>query len=638
MIRFYHALLGVSAYLLILASYFPPDVQAYLIPEERAAAVAPDGYTPARVDCPANRPKIRPATGLSINETDWLPQRTNNTVSAMKDLLSRVNISGIDTGRYIDNLTSGGGTGLPRVAIAISGGGYRALMNGAGALAAFDNRSTNATETGHLGGLLQSATYLSGLSGGSWLVGSLYVQNFTSVESIVLSTSGFLSTLWQFDESIFDGPSDLNVIKYYRQLFDAVDGKKKAGFNTSITDYWGRALSYQLVDPSDGGPAVTFSSIANDTDFKTAQAPMPLIVAIERTSGQVQIAANSTIFEFNPWEMGSYDTGLEAFAPLQFVGSNFTNGTIAKNGECIAGVDNAGFVMGTSSSLFNQALLQIGQVEGVPDFLLGAINDTLTDIGNDNKDIASWPNPFFGYNSSVNLNANTTYLTLVDGGEDLQNIPLHPLILPERKVDVIFAVDGSADTATLWPNGTAMVATFNRSEATTSSADDNRFPDVPDQNTFVNLGLNNRPTFFGCNNGSGTPSGPLIVYLPNAPLSFHSNVSTFDLKYSDEERNQIIQNGYNMATRGNGTVDANWPACVGCAILSRSFDRTRTSIPAVCRDCFTRYCWNGTTNDTLPNTYEPAQILQGATEQSTSSAGRVSGTLLLAGIALLLAI
>lgn len=187
------------------ASYLSPGVSAYLIPEERAAPVAPDGYTPARVDCPANTPRVRRATGLSINETDWLPQRTNNTVSAMKDLLSRFNITGIDTGRYIDNLTSNGGTGLPRVAIAISGGGYRALMNGAGALAAFDNRSTDATQTGHLGGLLQSATYLSGLSGGSWLVGSLYVQNFTSVESIVLSTSGFLSTLWRFDHSIFDG-------------------------------------------------------------------------------------------------------------------------------------------------------------------------------------------------------------------------------------------------------------------------------------------------------------------------------------------------------------------------------------------------------------------------------------------------
>ncbi|PNP49974.1 hypothetical protein THARTR1_09305 [Trichoderma harzianum] len=554
----------------------------------------------------------------------------------MKDLLSRVNISDLDTGRYIDNLTNAG-TGLPRVAIAISGGGYRALMNGAGALAAFDNRSTNAAETGHLGGLLQSATYLSGLSGGSWLVGSLYVQNFTSVESIIFATDGFLSTLWQFDHSILNGPEGLSITRYYRQLFDDVDGKKDAGFNTTITDYWGRALSYQLVDPSDGGPAYTFSSISNDTDFTAAQAPLPLIVAIERTSGQLQIASNSTIFEFNPWEMGSYDPGLEAFAPLQFIGSNFTNGTIPRNGECIAGVDNAGFVMGTSSSLFNQAFLQIGRVEGVPEFLISAINDTLANVGTNNRDIANWPNPFFGYNSSGNLNANSTVLALVDGGEDLQNIPLHPLLLEEREVDVIFAVDGSADTATLWPNGTAMVATFNRSEARVS-ANDSRFPDVPDQNTFVNLGLNQRPTFFGCTNGSNTPRGPLIVYMPNAPYSFQSNVSTFDLEYSDEERNQIIQNGYNMATMGNGTVDSNWPACIGCAILARSLVRTRTRIPSKCADCFARYCWNGTTNSTLPNTYEPAQILTNTTEQSTSSAARISGTLLLGCFAFMLAI
>ncbi|KAH0527534.1 hypothetical protein TsFJ059_002528 [Trichoderma semiorbis] len=635
MINISRILVCFVGYLMIPASCFPPDIQELSL-LERAAPVAPDGYTPAVVSCPAHRPTIRAATGLSTNETDWLPLRTSNTVQAMKDVLSRANITGLDTGRYIDNLTNAG-TGLPRVAIAISGGGYRALMNGAGALAAFDNRSTNATETGHLGGLLQSATYLSGLSGGSWLVGSLYVQNFTSVESIIFATEGFLSTIWQFDHSILNGPDGLSITRYYRQLFDDVDGKRDAGFNTTITDYWGRALSYQLVDPSDGGPAFTFSSISNDTDFVSAQTPLPLIVAIERTSGQLQIASNSTVFEFNPWEMGSYDPGLEAFAPLQFVGSNFTNGTIPRNGSCIAGVDNAGFVMGTSSSLFNQAFLQIGRVEGVPEFLISAINRTLANVGSENRDIANWPNPFFRYNSSGNLNANSTVLALVDGGEDLQNIPLHPLLLEEREVDVIFAVDGSADTETLWPNGTAMVATFNRSEARVS-ANDSRFPDVPDQNTFVNLGLNQRPTFFGCTNGSNTPRGPLIVYMPNAPYSFQSNVSTFDLEYSDEERNQIIQNGYNMATMGNGTVDSNWPACIGCAILARSLVRTRTRIPSKCADCFARYCWNGTTNNTLPNTYEPAQILANTTEQSTSSAARISGTLLLGCFAFMLAI
>lgn len=56
------------------------------------------------------------------------------------------------------------------------------------------------------------------------------------------------------------GPDGLSITRYYRQLFDDVDGKRDAGFNTTITDYWGRALSYQLVDPSDGGPGMTTPS------------------------------------------------------------------------------------------------------------------------------------------------------------------------------------------------------------------------------------------------------------------------------------------------------------------------------------------------------------------------------------------
>jgi len=115
---------------------------------------------------------------------------------------------------------------------------------------------------------------------------------------------------------------------------------------------------------------------------------------VERATGQLQIASNSTIVEFNPWEMGSYDSELAAFAPLKYVGSDFENGTIRRNRDCVLGVDNAGFVMGTSASLFNPAFLQIDEAQNVPDFLLKAINNTLVDIGDENRDIANWPNPF----------------------------------------------------------------------------------------------------------------------------------------------------------------------------------------------------------------------------------------------------
>jgi lysophospholipase len=46
------------------------------------------------------------------------------------------------------------------------------MMNRAGAIAAFDNRTMGSTDKGHLGGILQATTYLSGLSGvaGLWEV------------------------------------------------------------------------------------------------------------------------------------------------------------------------------------------------------------------------------------------------------------------------------------------------------------------------------------------------------------------------------------------------------------------------------------------------------------------------------------
>jgi lysophospholipase len=160
---------------------------------------APNGYAPAAVNCPSTRPTIRLAGSLSDNETAWLEVRRNNTIWAMRNFLGRANITGLDTNAYIDSIAHNASE-LPNIGIAVSGGGYRALMTGAGALAAFDNRTTNSTSQGQLGGLLQATTYLTGLSGGSWLVGSLYVNNFTSVQDILNAGS-----LWQFADSILTG-------------------------------------------------------------------------------------------------------------------------------------------------------------------------------------------------------------------------------------------------------------------------------------------------------------------------------------------------------------------------------------------------------------------------------------------------
>jgi lysophospholipase len=104
---------------------------------------------------------------------------------------------------------------------------------------------------------------------------------------------------------------------------------------------------------------------------------------------------------------------------------------------------------------------------------------------------------------------------------------------------------------------------------------------------------------------------PLIVYIPNAPYVAYSNVSTLDLTYNDTQRDAIILNGYDVATMANGTTDESWPMCVGCAILSRSFHRTKTPVPTACTKCFDTFCWDGTRNSTKPAPYEPSLSLKG---------------------------
>jgi lysophospholipase len=554
---------------------------------------------------------IRPASALSSEETEWLLLRRNKTIAPMISFLNRANISGFNVSDYITKASNDPKI-LPNIGIAISGGGYRAMLNGAGFIAAADIRTENSTNMGGIGGLLQSTTYFSGLSGGAWLVGSLYINNFSTVTALRDGSSG--SSVWQFDNSILKGPESSglsigNTADYYNFLVDDVDSKAEAGYETTITDYWGRALSFQLVNASNGGPAYTFSSITQDQGFVSGETPFPVLVADGRAPGTTVISLNSTVYEFNPFEFGSWDPTTYGFAPLRYIGSNFSRGVIPPQLPCVRGFDQVGFVMGTSSSLFNTFLLYINSTN-VPQFFNDAITSVLEQVGSEENDVSLFkPNPFFGYNNKTNENSQSTQLTLVDGGEDGQNIPLSPHFQPFRALDVVFAVDSSADTTFYWPNGTSLVASYTRSLNITLE-NGTVFPAIPDQNTFINLGLNNHPSFFGCNASNLTGEAPLIVYIPNAPYSLQSNFSTFKPDYNDTERNLMIQNGYDIATMGNGTVDSEWLTCVGCAVISRSLFKTGTVVPTACIACFDRYCWNGTLDSTLPKSYEPLLLLK----------------------------
>ncbi|CCF55957.1 hypothetical protein KAFR_0A05220 [Kazachstania africana CBS 2517] len=563
-------------------------------------------YAPQQVACPANSHFTREASGLSTNEINWLSTRDQVTTPALYDFLNRTTSN--FKNNSIFNEIFKHENNLPRIAIAISGGGYRSMLTGAGVLSAMDIRTDNASTIG-LGGLLQSTTYISGASGGNWLVGSLSWNNWTAIQDI-LNNMHKDNSIWDLDDSIVS-PGGFNIFKSAKRwdhISNAVEAKQDAGFDTSLTDVWGRALSYAFFPSLErGGIGSTFSSLRNSPVFQDGQMPFPISVADGRYPGSRVVNLNTTVFEFNPFEMGSWDGSLNAFTDIKYLGTDVFNGKPSNDSECVIGYDNTAFILGTSSTLFNQFLLRINSTR-MPNFIRKLATHFLKDLSQDFNDIAVYsPNPFKGtdyivknYTKSI---VKSDSLFLVDGGEDDQNIPLIPLIQRERDVDVIFAVDNSADMMAQWPDGSSLIHTFERQFV--KQGEDIAFPWVPDTNTFVNLGLNKRPTFFGCDASNLTDLSyipPLVVYLPNSQYSFKSNQSAFKLSYSERERRKMIQNGFEVATRNNFTDDPDFMGCVGCAIMRRKQEFFNISLPIECEECFINYCWDGTLDTTeLPD-------------------------------------
>ncbi|KAK6457411.1 phospholipase B [Scheffersomyces xylosifermentans] len=556
-----------------------------------------DSYAPGPIDCPSDKKLTRTADGLSDEEVTWLEGRKTISNDNLIAFLEHANMTDFDAADFVNNKAND----TIKIGIAFSGGGYRAMLCGAGQLAALDNRTTGAWEHG-LGGLLQASTYLVGLSGGNWLVGTIVMNNFTDVDTILRE-----GKIWDLSHSIVNvgGIKVWETYDYYKNIEDALDEKRDAGYDVSITDTWGRALSYQFFSKlNDTGAALTWSTLQESEPFTNYQMPFPIVVADGRTPGTTIISGNSTIFEVNPYELGSWDPSLYQFTDVKYLGTKVKDGE-PENGKCIGGFDNAGFIMGTSSSLFNQFILQINTTS-LSSAIKSILSSILNDISNHENDIAVYkPNPFFDTDFGTKSITNNDTLFLCDGGEDLQNVPLAPLLQPDRQVDVIFSFDNSADTDGYWPNGASLVATYQRQFLPQGNG--TLFPYVPDVNSFRNLNLTAKPTFFGCDaknltsllNSSVTSSKgsiydtPLLVYTANRPFTYWSNTSTFKMSYEEKEKLGMIQNGFEVASRLNNTLDPEWAACVGCAIIRRTEERNGLEQSQQCQECFARYCWNG---------------------------------------------
>jgi lysophospholipase len=61
----------------------------------------------------------------------------------------------------------------------------------------------------------------------------------------------------------------------------------------------------------------------------------------------------SRYFQISPMEIASFDPSLSAGMNLTYAGTHLSNGKAVNGSACVTSFDQAGFVMGSSASLFN---------------------------------------------------------------------------------------------------------------------------------------------------------------------------------------------------------------------------------------------------------------------------------------------
>ena len=85
------------------------------------------------------------------------------------------------------------------------------------------------------------------------------------------------------------------------KLSPTIVAKEAAGFPPTLTDPWGRLLSYQLLYGPDGGVADTDSGLAQLSNFTNFNIPYPIITAIGVPTPDTCVPdAGATQYEIHP--------------------------------------------------------------------------------------------------------------------------------------------------------------------------------------------------------------------------------------------------------------------------------------------------------------------------------------------------
>lgn len=303
---------------------------------------------------------------------------------------------------------------VPTISVVCSGGGYRAMLYTLGALHALEQTK-----------LLDIISYIVGLSGSTWAIGS-WLSSGKSVQEFhewVINNITF--DMKDIDSEDFTLISEVLLTKYC------------AGQPLGFVDIYGACVANDL-----------FDSFSHDKDriylsnqsrrIEDASLPLPIYTAISAETNETE----HLWYEFTPYEVGA--SWLEYYVPTWAFGRKFKNGFSVTN----APEQSLGTLLGTFGLAVGITLKRLLQEIDIKDkvktsLVKKMIKAIVEHYGNNRPISAEYFNFTYGIPDSYFSQLKIAHL--VDAGINF-NLPYPPISGQrlERKSDIIVFIDASA--------------------------------------------------------------------------------------------------------------------------------------------------------------------------------------------------
>ncbi|XP_039256026.2 cytosolic phospholipase A2-like [Styela clava] len=242
-----------------------------------------------------NSPDFRLSLGLSIEERQYRIKRKPKTMKAIQNFL------GVELGPASLKET-------PTVAVAIAGGGYRAVATACGAMEAISEM-----------GLLGSIMYIAGLSGSAWYVSSSFLHGSMNNLQNLIEHHDWLRE--QMEESL---TLRLFDISFYKRCRKYREFKLEHYQPTTLVDYYGIALGETFLGIENS--STQFSSLRKH--LETADVPFP-ILSCAHVRNRLPMSEFWDEVEMTPYEVSFPSYGINI--PTEQFNSRWGNGILQQS-------------------------------------------------------------------------------------------------------------------------------------------------------------------------------------------------------------------------------------------------------------------------------------------------------------------